>query len=116
MMNTDQVRRLAELCGRLREVSRRLEQDAAKVSALQLEMAAALETVSDYRPPVAAPTSPPARRLLDVKEVAQLVGLGKSTIWLWVQQHRFPEPRRLGGRCVRWCSEEVDAWIREQLR
>lgn len=40
--------------------------------------------------------------LLDVKQVAELLNIGVSTVWALVKVGRFPEPIRLTTRCSRW--------------
>lgn len=39
--------------------------------------------------------------LLDVKQVAELLNIGVSTVWELVKVGRFPEPIRLTTRCSR---------------
>lgn len=48
--------------------------------------------------------------LLDVKQVAELLNIGVSTVWALVKVGRFPEPIRLTSRCSRWKRSDVVAW------
>lgn len=48
--------------------------------------------------------------LLDVKQVAELLNIGASTVWALVKEGRFPEPIRLTSRCSRWKRSDVVAW------
>ena len=48
--------------------------------------------------------------LLDVKQVAELLNIGVSTVWAMVKVGRFPEPIRLTARCARWRRVDVVAW------
>ncbi|WP_419019468.1 helix-turn-helix transcriptional regulator [Parasutterella excrementihominis] len=48
--------------------------------------------------------------LLDVKQVAELLNIGVSTVWALVKEGRFPEPIRLTSRCSRWKRSDVVAW------
>lgn len=41
-------------------------------------------------------------QLLNVKQVAALLSVGKSTVWCWTKTHRLPQPRKFGTRCSRW--------------
>ncbi len=50
-------------------------------------------------------------RLVSVKEVAKALGIGVSTVWLWVQQGRLPEPIKLGDRCTRWKMSAIQSVI-----
>lgn len=47
-------------------------------------------------------------KLNDVKEKTQL---SKSTIYKWIEAGKFPAPKQLGDRCVRWASTDIDNWI-----
>ena len=57
----------------------------------------------------------PAIRFLRVSEVQARTGLGRSTIYRWSAEGRFPRPVRLSGRAVRWVEAEVDEWVRKRL-
>ena len=54
---------------------------------------------------------PPGQRLLRLPEVAQMVGLSKSTIYATVNIGTFPAPKRLGARSVAWLQSEVASWV-----
>ena len=49
--------------------------------------------------------------LLNVKQVAHILGVGKSTVWRWCKQGTFPLPIKLSERVTRWRSEDVAAVI-----
>ena len=49
--------------------------------------------------------------LMNVKQVAQQLGVGKSTIWRWCKQGIFPRPIKLSERVTRWRAEDVAAVI-----
>jgi len=53
-------------------------------------------------------------RLVDVKVVSQLSGLGQSTIHAWVKKEKFPKPIRLSATCVRWKQSDIHEWIKTQ--
>lgn len=56
-------------------------------------------------------------RILRFKQVAALVGLGKSSIYRKVQEGSFPKPIKLGSeRASGWISTEVYDWIDDQVR
>ncbi|BDW83591.1 hypothetical protein MACH24_30290 [Erythrobacter sp. Dej080120_24] len=50
-------------------------------------------------------------RLIRLREVQHRVGLGRSTIYRWMSEGRFPKPVQLGGHAVAWVEAEVEAWI-----
>lgn len=53
-------------------------------------------------------------RLIRLKEVQHRVGLGRSTIYRWMAEGRFPKPVQLGGHAVAWTQEDIDDWIARQ--
>ena len=52
-----------------------------------------------------------AIRLIRIKEVQYRTGLGRSTIYRWMAQGKFPNPVRLGGHSVAWTEYDIDHWI-----
>ena len=57
----------------------------------------------------------PPIRILRLPEVLARTGLSRSTIYLRIEQGRFPRPVPLGGRAVGWIESEIDEWIRERI-
>ncbi len=63
-----------------------------------------------------APTAPrSATRLIRFPEVKHRVGLGRSTIYRWMAEGKFPKPVQLGGYAVAWAEDEVENWIADKL-
>ena len=54
-------------------------------------------------------------RFLRLPEVMARTGLSRSTIYVRLEQGRFPKPVSLGGRAVGWIEAEVDEWMRERI-
>ena len=55
-------------------------------------------------------------RLLTVREVAEIVGIGVPTVWKWVAARTFPAPIRLSSRATRWRNDEVMGWVESRPR
>lgn len=55
------------------------------------------------------------RRIMRLKEVIQVCGIGRSTIYLWMNQGQFPKCHRIGARAVGWDSKEIDCWVSHRL-
>lgn len=54
-------------------------------------------------------------RLLRLKEVRSLTGLGNSTLYRLISQGRFPKQLHpLGNKIAAWRASEVHAWIAER--
>lgn len=54
-------------------------------------------------------------RLIRLPEVRHRVGLGRSTIYRWMAEGRFPKPVQLGGYAVAWAEDEIEEWVAEHL-
>lgn len=50
-------------------------------------------------------------RILRLKDVMHLTGLGRSTIYKFIADGFFPCSVPLGGRAVGWIEEEVEDWV-----
>ena len=61
-----------------------------------------------------APRARPITRLIRLREVQHRVGLGRSTIYRWMAEGRFPKPVHLGGHAVAWSQDELDDWIAQR--
>lgn len=64
--------------------------------------------------PIKQSTRPPTR-MLRLPEVLARTGLSRSTIYVRLDQGRFPRPVSLGGRAVGWVEAELDEWLRERI-
>lgn len=50
-------------------------------------------------------------KLIPISEVSELVGLKKTAIYLRISNGKFPGPIKLGLKCSRWNSSEIQAWL-----
>lgn len=53
--------------------------------------------------------------LLRCRDVVNLVGLSRSTLYVLVKDGTFPSPIQVGPRAVRWLASEVNAWIDSRI-
>ena len=54
-------------------------------------------------------------RLIRLPEVQHRVGLGRSTIYRWMSEGKFPKPVQLGGHAVAWYEDDLNEWINASL-
>ncbi len=47
---------------------------------------------------------------LRIAQVAKKTGLGKSTVWLWVKENKFPKPIKLSPRVTVWVESDINKW------
>ncbi|WP_009522283.1 AlpA family transcriptional regulator [Imbroritus primus] len=50
-------------------------------------------------------------KAINIKQVAEKVSLGKSTIYRMVAEGEFPKPFSLGSNRTAWLEEDIDAWL-----
>ncbi|VVP91897.1 MULTISPECIES: helix-turn-helix transcriptional regulator [Pseudomonas] len=50
-------------------------------------------------------------RIIRLKEVIDSTGLGRSTVYKYIDAGTFPKSISLGDRCVGWLESEVQDWI-----
>lgn len=54
-------------------------------------------------------------RLIDIREVQQITGMRKTTIYAWMKAGEFPGPVKLGSRCSRWPLSRVQQFVQERI-
>jgi prophage regulatory protein len=59
------------------------------------------------------PTLPPFQ-IYRIDEVVDIVKVGRSTIYSWMKQGKFPKQIRLGARAVGWSSTALFQWLAER--
>src|SRR5690349_9884671 len=60
------------------------------------------------------PTSP-ATRILRLKEVSRVTGLGRSYIYQLQAEGQFPHSIKIGVRVVGWLEGEVQEWLNTRV-
>lgn len=53
-------------------------------------------------------------KALNIKQVAEKLSLGQSTIYRMISKGEFPKPFSLGGNRTAWLEEDVDRWLSEK--
>lgn len=48
------------------------------------------------------------------RDVEEMVGLSRSTLYAMMSRGEFPEPIRVGAKAVRWSSREILSWMSER--
>ena len=56
------------------------------------------------------------RRILRRRDVEQLTGLGKPSLYRLIRAGAFPRPVKLGSRMSGWLSGEVEEWVEARRR
>jgi|YelNatPaOPRAMG01_1025707.scaffolds.fasta_scaffold632427_1 prophage regulatory protein len=50
-------------------------------------------------------------KFLRVQKVAEMLAIGKSTVWLWVKQNKIPQPIHISSRVSVWRLSEINNYI-----
>ena len=56
-----------------------------------------------------------SKKLIRIKEVLSRTGLGRSTVYKYMDLGLFPQQVKLNTRSVAWVESEVDAWIEDSI-
>ena len=51
------------------------------------------------------------KQYMRVKQVAEALGISKSSVWRWTNESKLPQPIKLTNRTTVWRSVEVEAAI-----
>jgi prophage regulatory protein len=54
-------------------------------------------------------------KLIRIPRVMELVGIKKSTVWLWVKQGKLPKPKKLSSRVTVWKESEIIEFIEKNF-
>lgn len=54
-------------------------------------------------------------RILRLKEVCKITGLGRSFIYQLQTEGRFPHSVKIGARAVGWVEDEVRDWLTHRI-
>jgi prophage regulatory protein len=71
-------------------------------------------TFSATKPTYSAKTP---RRVLRIRQVCEIVGLARSTVYAAIARGEFPAPMAIlaGGRASGWSSDAIDSWLDARL-
>ncbi len=54
-------------------------------------------------------------QVLRLPQVIARTGLARSTLYLRVEEGRFPTPISLGRRSIGWIEAEIDEWLNQRI-
>jgi len=54
-------------------------------------------------------------RFIKLKEVTEMTGLSRSTVYKFITDDKFPKSVSLGDRAVAWVDDEVMDWMEARL-
>ena len=54
-------------------------------------------------------------RFIRLPQVVEMTGLGKTTIYRWINHGTFPKQIQIGGKSVVWNEREVIDWMNQQV-
>ena len=54
-------------------------------------------------------------KILRLKQVIEITGLSRSTIYAYISDGFFPKQIAIGERAVGWLSDDIEQWIQERI-
>lgn len=54
------------------------------------------------------------KKVVRVKEVANMLSICKATVYNWLKKGKFPQPIKIGDRVVGWPVELIEEWLEEK--
>ena len=58
---------------------------------------------------------PSSNRFMRLKEVLDITGLSRATLYRKIQAGTFPHQHKLAERCCGWKAYEVDVWLKNPV-
>lgn len=55
-----------------------------------------------------------AKRILSARDVREVTGLGRTTVWRLEREGKFPSRVRLSERRVGWRADDVELWAKSR--
>ena len=53
-------------------------------------------------------------KYLKIYEVVEMLSVGKSTMWAWVKESKFPKPIKLSEYVTVWKLSDIEEWIQQK--
>ena len=50
-------------------------------------------------------------RILRTNDLAELLGISRTTLWRWERRGLLPAKRQLGPNCIGWLESEIESWL-----
>lgn len=115
MKNTDQLKDMAHGTG-ISLYQRFVESEAATFLNISTESLAILRDHSKISHFEITDEPPPQKpdRILRIKEVTEITGMSRTTIWRREIEKDFPRRISLGKSSVGWKVSEIDSWIKSR--
>ena len=54
--------------------------------------------------------NPTSHRLLRLKQVLEITGLGKTKLYALIKLNQFPAPKKIG-RISAWLNSDIETWV-----
>ncbi len=54
-------------------------------------------------------------KILRLKQVVEITGTSKTTIYRWLNANQFPKPINLSSSSVGWLEADINDWIQSKV-
>jgi len=55
-------------------------------------------------------------KILRLKQVIEMTGLSRSTIYAYISKGLFPKQIALGERAVGWLLDDIEGWLQAKIK
>ncbi|ABK88926.1 AlpA family transcriptional regulator [Francisella tularensis subsp. novicida] len=55
-------------------------------------------------------------KILRLKQVVEMTGTSKTTIYRWINANQFPKPINLSHASVGWLEADINDWIQSKIQ
>ena len=53
-------------------------------------------------------------KYLRINEVVVMLSVGKSTVWAWMKESKFPKPIKLSEFVTVWKLSDIEEWVQQK--
>ena len=51
--------------------------------------------------------------IINIAQMCRKIGKGRTTLFCWVRDGKFPKPLMIGSRTLGWTTAQYDQWLNE---
>ena len=52
-----------------------------------------------------------SNQLISISQMCKNLNKGRTTLFCWVRDHKFPQPLRVGNKTLGWTNQQYSTWL-----